>query len=344
MIQLPPVRSSSAGIVVISGTVLAAALLWVVGITPLRTVEGLAMLVAVDVVLGVAVLAIGLVSLWFAVRRKRARRAWTWLVVGSILVAGAFVARPAAQGLSSRSEPMREPVISFLSWNAQGVDPGGIASRVLPVIAERNVAVLVLPETGGAVAQAVSEALRLAGWSHSLFEREATSVFIQSTLAEAKGYRVEDGNPPWAGLQVSPRSPSSSAPVIVAVHVQQPSPGNHAVRESHLQWIEGICHDREYVVALGDFNSTPNHLINGGLGRCADVALANGNGAASTWPTWLPAWLGISLDRAMVGPPFAADGMGFEILRSFDVGGSPSWGSGRGADHWPIVLEVTTRE
>lgn len=322
--------------------ILGLATLWVLGVTPARGLELLAMLIAIDMVLALASFLLVLLTVGLAIGSGFQRRRWLVAGVAGLVVLTAFIARPVSQGLASQAAATGQSLITFLSWNAQGVDPGDIAGRVLPVLLARDIDVLVLPETGGAVADTVSEALSLGNWRHSMFEREATSVFMVAELAEAEGYELHDGNPPWAGLLVSPRSPSLTAPVIVAVHVQQPSFGNLEVRESHLEWIRGVCDSQQYVVAVGDFNATPNHLPEGLLGRCVDVALNNGGGAASTWPTWLPSWLGISLDRMMVGPPYAAADAGFEVLRGFDVSGRAGWGTGAGADHWPVVYELAS--
>lgn len=300
------------------------------------------MLISIDLVLALVSFFLVLLIVGLAIRRRFERRRWLVAGIACLLVLTAYIARPLSQGLASQAAVTGKSRVTFMSWNAQGVDPGDIADRVLPVLLERDIDVLVLPETGGAVADTVSEALSLNNWRHTMFEREATSVFIRAELAESEGYELQDGNPPWAGILVSPLSPSLTAPVIVAVHVQQPSFGNLEVRESHLEWIRGVCDRQLYVVAVGDFNATPNHLPEGMLGGCVDVALNNGGGAASTWPTWLPPWLGISLDRMMVGPPYAASDGGFEVLRGFDISGRDGWGTGAGADHWPVVYELAT--
>ncbi len=57
---------------------------------------------------------------------------------------------------------------------------------------------------------------------------------------------------------------------IVAAHVQQLSPGNVAIRNEHVEWVRSVCDGRDYVLAVGDFNSTANHLDGGRIGRCAD--------------------------------------------------------------------------
>ncbi len=57
---------------------------------------------------------------------------------------------------------------------------------------------------------------------------------------------------------------------IVAAHVQQLSPGNVAIRNEHVEWVRSVCDGRDYVLAVGDFNST--------AGASA--------GAPTTGPSW----------------------------------------------------------
>ncbi|AQP46684.1 hypothetical protein BW730_03215 [Tessaracoccus aquimaris] len=316
------------------------ATLWVLAATPLRSVEGVAPLVAPDRVAALIALTVALLSGLAARRMGPARRRLVVLLVASLLVCGLFVGRVLVQGTHSVVPAHGEPTLRVLSWNAAGVHPADIAQRFHEVAVRRDVDVLVLPETGDEIARMVSDRLDLLGWDHAMFEDGATSVFVRDALATEAGYVLLPGNPPWAGITVKPRRASAETPFIVAVHVQQPSPGNVAVRDEHLAWVESLCAGSDFVLAVGDFNSTPNHLDSGRLGRCADVALAVEAGAASTWPTWLPSWLGISIDRAMVGPPYEPGTFGFEVLRSVDTGG-PGLGSDDGADHWPILIEVT---
>ncbi|HKU99464.1 MAG TPA: endonuclease/exonuclease/phosphatase family protein [Vineibacter sp.] len=78
------------------------------------------------------------------------------------------------------------------------------------------------------------------------------------------------------------------------------------------------------VVALGDFNATPwsapmRRLVRTSPLRYADLA-------ATTWPTFLPQWLGIKIDHIMLGK-----GCGVA-----DYGVGPDIGS----DHRPVVATI----
>ena len=315
--------------------------LWVAAWTPLRDLNIIAMLVAPDRLMAGVAVAIALVAV-SQVRSSERRTALVYLLIASLAVGALFAGRVVAQGAGGVSgEQHAQPRFVMVSWNAQGIPPDIIADRLIDVVRTRNVDVIVLPETGGTVAEMVFDRLRAVGWNSVGFTTdEATSVVMRSDLAAQGGYAVQSGNPPWAGMTVAPTGPSAATPIIVATHVQQPSPGNLSVRAQHLSWVESLC-NQDYVIAVGDFNSTLNNLQGARIGRCVDIGAVTGAGAASTWPTWLPSWLGISIDRGMVGPPLRPQDGAVEVLRDVDTTGVEGWGSGRGADHWPILVTLS---
>jgi len=78
------------------------------------------------------------------------------------------------------------------------------------------------------------------------------------------------------------------------------------------------------VVAMGDFNATPwsapmRRLVRTSPLRYADLA-------ATTWPTFLPHWLGIKIDHIMLGKGCGVAGYGV--------------GPDVGSDHRPVVATV----
>jgi endonuclease/exonuclease/phosphatase family metal-dependent hydrolase len=319
-----------------------AAFALVAAFTPLRSAEVFALLVAPpDRLFALALLVVGAGSLVAWWRDRRAGRRWLPLGGAALLLCVLFVGRVVVQGVANDVPTESTPALRVLSWNAQGVHPAEIAERADAVIRQRTVDVLVLPEGMG---EWVSNNLDVLAWEHELFEVDGVSVLIRADLAHDAGYEATPGGPPWAGMALTPRLPAAATPVIVAAHVQQPSPGNVAIRNEHVEWVRSVCDGRDYVLAVGDFNSTANHLDGGRIGRCADVASAVGAGATATWPTWLPPWAGISIDRAMVSPPYAADRFGVHVLYDIDTSGGDGWGTGRGADHWPILVEVPPAE
>ncbi len=79
------------------------------------------------------------------------------------------------------------------------------------------------------------------------------------------------------------------------------------------------------VIVAGDFNSTPwNPAFRAMVAR---AGLAFGPGALKpTWPTWLPAWLGLPLDHILVGG-------GCTIVER-------RHGPNTGSDHRPILADI----
>jgi hypothetical protein len=324
------------------GALILLAILWVAPWTPLVRMSPVAMLVAPDTVWASAVAVLGVTVA--VVGRRRPVAAASWMVIACVVLAGLFAGRALVQGMeNSSARPRDERQLTVLSWNAQGIPPDVMMGRIFPVLIEREVDIVVLPETGDVIARQAAQELQSLGWSNTVYTtEEATSIMVRTSLAARAGYRIVPGNPPWAGLAIQPKNTSAVTPTIIGVHVQQPSPGNLSVRAEHLSWVQGICDREDYVLAVGDFNATLNHLSQASLGRCRDIGVQHRAGASSTWPTWLPFWWGISIDRAMVSPPYDAKKTTFEILRDVDTSGVPGWGNGSGADHWPIIVTIAS--
>ncbi len=298
------------------------------------------MLVAPDVAIGVGMISFSVLLAVLAFVSKAGRRGA--IVVAAWLIGAAlFGGRALAQGMVNPVDVRPDASsLTVLSWNAQGVPPEEMMDRIIAVVEDRAVDMVVLPETGSVIGERAAAELERLGWRNAYFGPEGTAVIVRRALADAAGYQVVPGNPPWAGIAIVPSSPSATSPAIVAVHVQRPSPGHLGTRAEHLAWVRQMCEDNEYVLAVGDFNSTLNQLGGRTLGRCADVAVEHRAGAVSTWPTWLPSWLGVSIDRAMVGPPFDPAASTFEVLRDVDTSGVEGWGAGAGTDHWPILVSL----
>lgn len=314
-------------------------LTWLIPFTPLRSFEVTAILASPDRAFATVLALLSIFALLAAWRSPEHRKRWLLTALVGLVATALFVGRVWHQGTDGEVPSAANPALRILSWNAQGVAPVEIADRLWREIEHESIDAIVLPETGDAIAEMVSDRLDILGWRHVLFEREATSVLMRNALAQDGQYSLLEGNPPWAGITVAPRQATARTPTFVAVHVQQPSFGNIQIREEHISWVQEACaHD--YVIAVGDFNSTLNHLDNATLGQCVDVSASLGAGAAGTWPTWLPHWLGLSIDRAMVSHPYKPTEFGFKVLYHFDTSGQNGWGTGAGADHWPIVVEV----
>ena len=272
------------------------------------------------VLLTVSLLLLGLM----AVRRRGWLRilavglAIASLVGLSVILSGVF--RDAGHGLNV-DIPGGDVV--FLSWNTnqENVD----SSTIISTIEKIEPDVVVLPEYFDAVARA-----QLGEWAdENAFtiysaEASASSVLISEALGE---YHVDaEGVPAWAGFVAVPAK--SSSPEIVVVHAEHAGWTDSAVWNSHLNWVADAC-DGPNVVAIGDFNAPAESLEDDSLGSCRD---APGDGAG-TWPTGIPAGLGVQIDRVLTGQRWSVEQ--FIVLNALDRSGT---------DHRPIVAVVREGE
>ena len=125
---------------------------------------------------------------------------------------------------------------------------------------------------------------------------------------------------------IDPPPPTQGGLTVLSWNAQDTSPADI------VSAIASVVRDRDVeVIILPETGSLAGRRVSDGL---REVAVAHGAGAASTWPTWLPPWLGISIDRALVGPPLHPGKATVEILRSVDTAG---------ADHWPILVTLSGR-
>jgi len=308
---------------------------WVLPITPARGWPVFAQLVAIDrifVVLLCAVAAAAALIVWW---RPNHRVRAAAVASGTILLAAMFGGRALVQGVADGSDPPAVGSVAAVSWNADGADPMQLSDALRGMIGQFGVDIVVLPETGWKSGELVHRNLGDAGVDAVVYAPEwtATAVLLSRQLADAGEYRVDtEETPPWAGLALVPARPSPDTPIIVATHLQQPSVGSTHVWRDHLDWVGRMCQTSPYVVVLGDMNATLNNLGGESVGGCGDVAASHGAGAAATWPTTLPSWLGVSIDRFMVGRGFDVRSATFRVLRSVPL---------EGTDHWPILVSFS---
>ncbi|MBP3977012.1 endonuclease/exonuclease/phosphatase family protein [Microbacterium sp. BLY] len=90
-----------------------------------------------------------------------------------------------------------------------------------------------------------------------------------------------------------------------------------------------LCEGDEYIVIIGDFNTTINSMGGSTLGSCTDVASMHGAGAGATWPTILPPIMGVAIDRFLVGRAYSPAEATMHIQRSVT-----------GSDHWAITGSI----
>lgn len=324
-------RRSAVALLLSAATALLAAGMWLVPYTPLRKLPVFAQAVAVDK--GIAVLLLtagGCVCIGAAARRAKAVSPWV-AGVGLLLVSALFATRVLAQGVGEGSFPDPENTFSAIAWNARGEDSLHVAEQLHPLIVDSGAVIVVLPETGWKSGEIVHADLEALGYGSVVFapESTATSVILADELARVGRYRIDETTPPWAGVALLPERPSAATPIIVAPHLQQPSPAEVATWRDHVDWVGSLCELSAFVIVLGDMNSTLNNLGGDHLGGCADVAAATGAGATSTWPTFLPGWLGVSIDRFMVGTGYSASESTFRVVTDVEIVET---------DHWPIQV------
>lgn len=310
------------------------AILWFLPWTPAREWTIVTMLIAIDKPISCAALVSVLAFIWAA--RKGWRRPLSiTMASASLVVAGLFGGRTFAQGIENPAVSIPENhVLTAISWNAAGVHSGEVAERIFDNVTRYSADVVVLPETGWLAGENASAVLSAAGFENTVFAPDytATSILLNTDLAEKGRYELDTSSPPWAGLVIRPERPSAETPIIIGTHLQQPSPGNVTTWREHLAWVEGLCNESPYVIAVGDFNATLNNLGGDTVGACTDIAAQHRAGATSTWPSWLPSFLGVSIDRGLLGPAYSPENSTFSVLDDVDT---------HGTDHRPILISVS---
>jgi endonuclease/exonuclease/phosphatase (EEP) superfamily protein YafD len=114
---------------------------------------------------------------------------------------------------------------------------------------------------------------------------------------------------------------------LVGVHTAAPVSGSVPAWRADLEALATWCqHTATPIVLAGDFNATLDHRELRSLG-CTDVAAAVGRGLTGTWPTSLPAWLGVQIDHVLVGGGITPSG-----ARVLNLPGS---------DHRAVLARVT---
>ena len=297
--------------------------------------RGAAAVVAVG--LAVVLFVVGLVAR--PVRSLAASIAVLLLVFGA--VSGGVVG---ARGLGRDAFVEASPGdVTVLSWNTLGGAPGAAAIAELAVA--EGAEVVSLPETDDVVAQAVADAMGVAGLPMARFTvtyddvptSKPTSMLVSTALGEYTVARDEAG----AAVETTPAMPSlvatpvsGTGPTFIAAHPAAP------VRADMDEWRDGLgyladaCRTGDVVMA-GDFNATLDHMADmgragGALGRCRDAAVATANGGVGTWPTDLPPLLGTTIDHVMATRQWLPTG--FRVVTDHDEAGS---------DHRPVVAQLS---
>src|SRR5690606_31331133 len=114
---------------------------------------------------------------------------------------------------------------------------------------------------------------------------------------------------------------------LLGVHLTRPWPFQEQWGQiSQTMALEAIVEDLEGpVIAAGDFNSVSNARIGRQVRR--DLGLHPAPGFPGTWPAFLPAPLGLTIDQVWASPELAF------VSRRL--------GRANGSDHRPVVTELT---
>lgn len=330
---------------VLLGLLVSAALL-VVGWPQLFQLEqraGMTQIISFRLVAALAVGAVAVVAVLFALASRTLRRFLGLSIVAGLIFAVATGGLLAVRGFSG-TDPQTASDITVLSWNTEG---GSASPATISALANREKAsVIVLPETTQKQGVDIAQRMRAYGrpmWVHtratsSAYESRSTTILIAASLGQ---YRVDDAERTTTQTpSLVARPVSGSGPTFVAVHTVSPRTKTQmtAWRES-LAWVQARCEASNTIVA-GDFNATVDHmtsLVDASkkarsplIGRCSDALLEAHTGAVGTWPTDVPALLGAPIDHVAMTSGWKATGA--KVIVDEDKAGS---------DHRPVVATLS---
>lgn len=255
-----------------------------------------------------------------------------------VLFIGLNGAVVASRGLDNGGfETKGEHDLTVLTWNTLGDSPS--ADSVAQLILEHDADIVTLPETTREFAIEVAEILGRNGhpmWAHTIARDEISKARSTSLLTSADlgTYSFRDDASPTRQLPTLVARPDSGVgPTIIAVHAVAPIPQYLDEWRNDLRVLATLCTGN--VIMAGDFNATLDHFaslassVDTDFGECRSAAAAGGSGAAGTWPSLLPAFLGAPIDHVM-----ATDGWrvtGVRVIESHDKAGS---------DHRPVLAQL----
>nr|WP_277348463.1 endonuclease/exonuclease/phosphatase family protein [Planctomonas sp. JC2975] len=218
-----------------------------------------------------------------------------------------------------------------MEWNTNG---GLVEPSVVAALAARERAdVVVLPDAQiASTGSAYLAAFDAQGAPFRLYSGTSPSAQVAVFLSPGLGA----GYPgviagPDADTTIVLEPSSSRLPTIVALHSPIPTPAGIARWRDDLSWVSERCGSGSVLVA-GDFNASVDDFGGPGLGRCRDVATTMGAASVGTWPTRLPAFLGMPIDHVLLAGA-VAHVRSFSVLTSEDASG---------ARHRPTLTVIAT--
>ncbi|WP_435300456.1 endonuclease/exonuclease/phosphatase family protein [Timonella sp. A28] len=218
--------------------------------------------------------------------------------------------------------------LTVMSWNTNGslVDAQTIAAETL----RHHPDVLVLPSINSDVVQLLAAALQPAGYVMARPQDSLTAIFTTEQHTMLPSGRHATYSKSAATIQLS-----NGMPRVVAVHLPIPllSDGN-AEWNRAVTALGELCESDGPTIIVGDVNSTVDNFAGTGLAQCENAGAVMGKQYEGTWPTSLPATLGIPIDHVFVhgGGWKITD---FTVLSSQDESG---------ARHRPVLATLGVSE
>lgn len=251
------------------------------------------------------------------------------IVAAAVLIVASMGVAISVSGRSAVQSSVPAPAagqLRVLSWNTNQQDVS--EEQVEDIVRLTSPSVVVLPEYfPQAAVRSLAGLAKARGMQVLGSESSSATLLVSNSLGR---YRIagSDSTPAWAGFLAEPDS--GVGPSILAAHLQRPSLGSSSEWQRHAEWVRQACNSRPNLIAVGDFNADNGSLGNGSLGGCRDAAESLGIDSAATWPTFLPASLGATIDHVMSTGEWHA--------KSYSVVGNGATG---GSDHRPIFAVLT---
>lgn len=198
--------------------------------------------------------------------------------------------------------------LTVLSFNARDTEARDIALAA----ADTSADAVLLVETTSDVATGVVQRLHRQGVQSQAFMGSGTALQGEQQVAiivtERLGPYDEVPSPALAfgAVTIAPRTSAAPAPesgesrdpILSAVHPPAPFPGKvlASVWRQQLQAAVAPCRQAAAIVG-GDFNASSRQVSNVMGSECLHAGTQLGREAVGTWPTFIPAPLGASIDH-----------------------------------------------
>lgn len=327
----PPARERRPGWLILAGLLLTIVLVW--SFAPqldLQRLPVVAGLVGPRNALTLLLAAGGAVLLVLTVAVRPARRALAPLSAALLIGAASSTPVMITRGYSNDVAASSARSIRVLSWNINGdlVSPATVAA----LAARERADIVVLPEiraaaTGAQYAPSFAAAGLPARVYPAITADESETVVLVRTSLGRYSAGVGHSDVPEKSAVLTPVT--ARLPRIVALHAAHPELRDNAQWQQDLRWVQQQCQDRN-TIAVGDFNATLDGLGSDSLGSCADAAASRHAASTGTWPTRVPAWVGMPLDHVLAGADWTT--RSFTVITSEDTSG---------ARHRPILAVLS---